>query len=418
MVNQLVVLGNGFDLAANLDSRYSDFFKERFEKILTKEDCLKELVHEIQFQRENNNGSIINFADQYLKKNYNYFKEECVNNFGSAKELQGVQLFDLIFLSVSYYINKNFVEWCDIEKVLLELFNVIYNPVNTINGINNDKEKSIDWSVEHTFSNFDFNNIKDKRRMIENIQTILPYSIYGNADLLLDELEKYEIIFSAFIRKHMKQNDYMSNSKKILKKIIPDKADVLSFNYSLDQIKTEKWENINNWNNIHGMADWNNPYIRNIVAKKTHNARLPRPLFGIDAHDLAKNIELDDPRYKFTKDFRTAYDNVNLLNSKLPDEISTLTIYGHSLGNCDYTYFKALFDQYDLQNKLNLEVYYAPGNDSYREDTIFKTQILIRKYERSLGEKGDGLLTKLGVQKRIQYKEGSKFPRKIITTNK
>ena len=46
------------------------------EKILTKKDCLKELVHEIQFQKENNNGSIINFADQYLKKNYNYSKEE------------------------------------------------------------------------------------------------------------------------------------------------------------------------------------------------------------------------------------------------------------------------------------------------------------------------------------------------------
>lgn len=96
----------------------------------------------------------------------------------------------------------------------------------------------------------------------------------------------------------------------------------------------------------------------------------------------------------------------------MPDDISTLTIYGHSLGNCDFTYFKALFDQYDLQNKLNLEVYYAPGDDSYREDTIFKTQVLIRKYEKTLGEKGDGLLTKLGVQKRIQYKEGLKFPRK------
>lgn len=93
--------------------------------------------------------------------------------------------------------------------------------MNTINGINSDedKEKSTDWGVVHTFLNFDFKDIKDKRQMIENIQTILPYSTYGNADLLLDELEKYEKIFSAFIRKHMMQNDYMSNSKEILKKL-------------------------------------------------------------------------------------------------------------------------------------------------------------------------------------------------------
>ena len=34
-VKQLVILGNGFDLACGLNSTYDEFFKERFEKVDT-----------------------------------------------------------------------------------------------------------------------------------------------------------------------------------------------------------------------------------------------------------------------------------------------------------------------------------------------------------------------------------------------
>lgn len=149
----------------------------------------------------------------------------------------------------------------------------------------------------------------------------------------------------------------------------------------------------------------------------TNGNSAPRPIFGIDNHNiLADNIE-NDPRIIFTKSFRIVNDNVN--NIRLRDALSNydlVTVYGHSLGRADYSYFETFFDKGDLYNSnVRLEFYYYSGEtEKDRMINAIKynkaVNNLLTYYGQTMGTlHGEDIVNKLTLEKRLTVKPNPNF---------
>ncbi|MDE7050466.1 MAG: bacteriophage abortive infection AbiH family protein [Lactobacillus sp.] len=83
---QLIVLGNGFDIACGLDSSYETFFKKRFA-----EANPQLIIDKLMKYKPNNHGSILNF-------NVYSLGEQKLNTFTYGFEAR-FNYFDLLFMA-------------------------------------------------------------------------------------------------------------------------------------------------------------------------------------------------------------------------------------------------------------------------------------------------------------------------------
>ncbi|MDY0278453.1 MAG: hypothetical protein RBQ97_10265, partial [Acholeplasma sp.] len=141
-------------------------------------------------------------------------------------------------------------------------------------------------------------------------------------------------------------------------------------------------------------------------------------IIGIDG----SFIESTDKYYQFTKTYRkieqfTRSDSKNIVDV-LDINIKRLIFYGHSLNEQDYSYFKSIFDFYNLygdkksNNNLHLVFYYSiyEGKDALtiKKDIFTSVIHLIHAYDKTYKsdhEMGNNLLHKLLIEKRIEIRE-------------
>lgn len=275
-----------------------------------------------------------------------------------------------------------------------------------------DVESNINSTIDYIFQNntdrvkgSDYDNLLNKLRI--KFGDELLFFLYG-------ELENFEFIFREYLISQKDEN-YLEGAKRKLMHISKNNnVDVLSFNYTLsnqdDYIKTlniEKWINIHGYLGAISNGEWN--YV-NIL-----------PIIGIDSANIK---DISDPKYLFTKTYRTLLRKTTS-QQKLPDAVNSIIFYGHSLSFSDYSYFESLFDMYDLYNSnLILKFYYGtfnlynlPTNSTERlqlaqknleiqQNSVDQIMHLIMHYGATLHDNhGNNLYSKLILEGRLILEE-------------
>lgn len=427
-LNELLIIGNGFDLQCKLKTKYTDFFSKKYgidfltEKYIEKFpeqtviqckqkaidffiNVFKEKLYNLNVEKfiqsnSDSYGYLINYFKQIFRQNFSDFEPTLTN-------------WDIIFIS-SYVLmsNSDKFQWVDIEKMIFKTVTIVFK---------NKKE---------IFSNSEFPNDQAQMKFINIVQ----YCFKDNKDLstsMLDSLKKFEKSFALYIKNliYKSKDHYFKRSEKLLKYLTSSyneeivHLDVINFNYSLDEnivnqmIHEKRFSNItfNSWTNIHGVASWNDSYTRSQINKLHSNyKRLAPPIFGIDWHDISdttNDIDFNDPRIIFTKSFRLIDNQVNNMRDKkhqFQKNINKIIFFGHSLGHADYSYFESLFDIYNIyDSNIELNFYYKKGSSDFldrlsAQKTLEEIIKLLTSYgQTSTNQHGENIVNKLLLEQRL-----------------
>ena len=240
-------------------------------------------------------------------------------------------------------------------------------------------------------------------------------------EMFLEELNRFEEDFGVYLRKavdlvNKDGGRYNSHAELLYRRIgkydclVPiarQRNSVVSFNYTtplLESVDDEVMSSLYIEQNVHGT-------LPNSVPQRDLLGNLNPPIniiFGIDGYEAPKGNRVQ----RFTKTAR----KLSLPRQELPnrmrgrrmfdplyegESIQAVKVYGHSLGEADYSYFHALFDQIDLyESDTVLYFLYSTGHKTSPE----AVGDLLNRYGESLRPKAHGknLLHKLMMEDRIR----------------
>lgn len=375
----LLVLGNGFDLQCGLNTTYDNFFNLKFGIILTAQihweylkniskinveykDTLyeqKRAAKKYFRQRlSKNNDSINTLVKTYVEKFSNELKElkqidaqdtnltkriDFLNDeFEDFTINNKTNSWESIALAAFAFIkNDSPIMWSDVERMIYEVItwilkgrkqsdaqlqkedDLVNHKFYTVSTDALDKNANTNFIVFFNGYSFENDAALNKPPYQSIFRKIIEkefYDPYESSDILankmLDELVKFESIFSNFINqqtglnyeKDTKTINYYQRATKLVRSLIYPNGymnediitiiDILNFNYTFDVrfkipfLKSiglkERWQ-INSWNNIHGVACWNSDIAQQQYSQLFKNnelENLPAPIFGVDNHEI------------------------------------------------------------------------------------------------------------------------------------
>lgn len=373
-MKRLLILGNGFDLQAGLKTTYNDFFVSSEKPLLEK------------WIKDSNSveGNQISLISLLLYNSY-YRKPD---KFTDIMTLYPYQVNYQSEYVEALGLDNNVENWMDIEGFLARII----------------KGKGFAILEKLFKKNFSFRDSSnegickndDVQFLIRNAMVHKKYFYEPTfQQFVINEIKIFETRFADYIKRQLDENkNYVKNARKILTAIIPSTADdisIINFNYT--QIEKRMFESFGNKKifNVHGTIE-NNPII------------------GIDPGDT-----LEEKTIQFTKTFRKL---VGQKVSRALEKYDEIIIYGHSLGEQDYSYFHSIFDFVDLYHgNTNVIFYYSDNyikdNDeaelnnkrnNHRIAMAKSLFALIKKYGETLDNKGNGknLVHKLLLEGRLQ----------------
>lgn len=393
---QLLIIGNGFDLACGLKSKYTDFFdwipeetyRDNFWYYIL--DCL----------RNRNLLESENWADIELQI-FNQLKNiEILYKDNFIHRLDKESDFDYIGYINNYSMHRR----DDVIKdsVTPESLEITYWGLVKTKKQGTDIPKSIEQALSYLF--------KHLKKLEQDFCVFLSEQINKEKDTMFSKTISQNDFESEY-------NNYFTCSIKLLNHILkayhPNKYkisnsqdkqtetykfhasnDILSFNYTLP---VQSY----NWSNIHGSLE-----CENII-------------FGINYDSLFSHFS--NPPIQFSKSYRTL-ENSLLSNIRLSKDIKNILFYGHGLGEADYPYFQSIFDSIDLYHGNTRLIFFWDAYDENRKLELHKEMLkkvvnLIEKYGQTFSNKDHGrnLLTKLKIENRILIKEI--FPKEIFKQN-
>ena len=399
-IKQLLIIGNGFDLACGLKSSYKDFF-DNYLKSISSTDS--KMYWEKYFQNMsylNSSNDDYTWTDietqiftqlqnvefiienELLKNRFYENKDELVRKIeislnGSNSNLN----FDSLLQT--FYLLKSVFEYYMIGNQLT---------LNTaLNKIKTDLLK-----LEDHFSSYLTNEIQNANSKIETNNEIATNVFTENSYFI-----KSRILFATLLLFYMNVNETpffvpplerlqeTSDSNfisyyldvQILSKFNIVENYVLSFNYT----KPVPFPNLRN---IHGnLNNWN-------------------IIFGID-YDKVNTFFSNQPT-QFTKSYRILENKLNS-DMTIPSDLNKILFYGHGLGEADYSYFQTIFDTVDLYHgNTKLIFFWNNFNDKDQYNIqVERVTNLIEKYGQTFTNKDHGrnLFTKLLLENRIIFEQ-------------
>lgn len=394
---QLIILGNGFDLASGLDTSYNSFInwvlnKNYFEKTSVEEELGK--IDSIYFEYYDGDG-----ASEKTSKNQDSLPPEYKLN-----------IWYLLFIHSSLSEDPN---WCDIEY---QMYNYLVE--GHLLTINSDFEKMPNKKEVIDFQKLIKVLTYFKRQINTDDPSSLGKYFYDSLNELESDFEHFLFEEAGYCKEEMSAAYMVGNGANglldfIVKQDMTKETpfNLLTFNY------TDPWDKRWAVEVIENIDDMISPDKVLMVHGKAINRsdKGKRLIFGIDN----LNVEPSDPNYRFTKTYRTL-----ILNSSKPvytrstiyePQVNIIKFYGHSLCAADYSYFQQMFDFYDLYKNNDLKLYFYFSNWSgsgITDDDMLQLRVnevtnLIGIYGSTLDNKhhGKNLLTKLQQTGRIVIKQ-------------
>ena len=397
---QLLIIGNGFDLACDLKSSYKDFFDNYLKSISStnskmyweryfqnmsylnssKDDySWTDIETQIFIQLQNvefliknellnnkfyeNKDDLINEIEIYLNKsNSNLKLDSLLSTFYLLRSV-----FENYLIGNSLKLNTTLDK---IKKDLLKLENHFTSYLT--NEIQNANSK-IETNNEIATTIFTENSYFIKSRILF-ASLLLFYMNINKTPFFVPTLEKLQetadsdLIINTLDVSYLSEFDMVENY-------------VLSFNY------TQPFQ-FPNLRNIHG-----NLYDKNII-------------FGID-YDKVNSYFSNQPT-QFTKSYRILENKLNS-DMVIPSDINKILFYGHGLGEADYSYFQAVFDTVDLYHGNTQLVFFWNNfnNEDQYNIQVERVTNLIEKYGQTFSNKDHGrnLFTKLLLENRIIFEQ-------------
>lgn len=353
---KLLVLGNGFDIHCELNSKFDDFFST----------CLKKENHFLSQKIRSNIWYLL-----FYFRFYNGLKESIVPKLDNDNPLwMNVEEF------ISNVVNNNIV------GAHGSLLHVIQNVIS-------NKDGGIKNLYEQYYILFDSN-----QDIIDEITSAVRYKLGNKTNVslysyLLDELKNFELDFASFLDSQIKNNkNYRIAANKTVDGILNEhECFIMDFNYTGYLLHYPCLS-------VHGSLNEHNPII------------------GIDSKFVQeKNVK------RFTKAWRKICIPYGKL--QIPRNVDEIIFYGHSLGQQDYSYFHSLFKYYDVYNsEIKLTFLYSDHvfknsvpdeleNTKNKEKYIDAIYDLFGNYVSSVMTKSDAdaVTTKIQLENRLLVAE-------------
>ena len=364
----LLIIGNGFDLHCNLHSKFSNFMET---KVLQENYAFYKPF--LLFKKHNIWYYLLTFTF--------YYKD--LNHFFIFKD------------------NRD-PKWMDVEEYIKDLL----CEKNTVYTWMNDLFLKLKTNSVNSEALFPFYRGNECKQVIAEYLDGIVMKYNNLIDLMFEELTKFENDFAEYLKEQTKNTEYYSLAKKTL--------DSFKFDKSYDELYV--WS----FNYTNPVYDYDNCLFQNIHG--TLDDANNRIIIGIDQNELSKE-DLDENKgiIRFTKAWKKL-KYIGPVNS-LPDKnrINYISIYGHSLGKQDYSYFHSIFNYYDIINNQSIKIifYFSDyvkdknGNYDYEKnkknqldyvDSIFR---LLLDYASNSIEENESrtLITRLLLERRIMIQE-------------
>lgn len=401
-IKQLIILGNGFDLAAELPTTYKLFLTSKLNNINygaydVEQEIIKTKVNE-EMSAKSERREVKSIAPLIFtlvaEQLDNYFQDitfetttpDISRRLGISEQLadansqineaisfikhlneNGLSLWEIIFLTNSEYNDDDQIyNWQDIESEISNLIRSIRSTETNENFLKRIKRLP---SMKFTYSD----DILSREVFITYLFYIGTEKINAKTteneliSLLATELAIFENSFRDYLIGFQKKETYKINSANLLRKITGDQGlnfNLLNFNYTqpelnLQQKKDEGENSIWNSKNVHGVASKDSEII-----------------FGI----TNTNIDANRPDYSLTKAYRTMRNRNNPQKTLFNKGIKRIKFYGHSFGEADYGYFFEIFNDVELLNlDVKLEFYYSIYDEDSAEHILMSQKLSVAK---------------------------------------
>lgn len=384
-MEELYILGNGFDLYLELKTRYEDYFNSR----KLDENFFKKL-------------------ENIYKKNYQYGKNNkgkkvlvIVDNIGLRTEIEELynkyKIENLFYLYLSFLKKEN-LNWNEVESNIKKF--IIYT--------NESLKKTVENILENAVMNklyfyilvskiIILKKIDEIKNENENKRNDEEKREFNYLDFMMEQLNSFEKDFGNYIGSLELKEENKNRLINIFRTTCRKK--IINFNYSIflqnliDRYKDIAFSEIEIARRIKSIES-----IVNI------HGDFKNPIFGIDSHNSKEQFQ------NFTKTSRILNnDTVGNFELPKPEKLGTINFFGHSLSEADYSYFQSLFDYYDIYSsniKLNFMYSEYDKNDLTRakRETHNNVVKLMKNYGEKLEnkDKGKNLLHKLLIENRIK----------------
>lgn len=392
-IKQLLIIGNGFDLACGLKSKYTDFFysipKKEYENNFWY--YIFDRLRDSALKHSNNWADIELQILNQLKNLEFLYKDNFIQKIDNHHD---TLTFIKIFL-------ERLQDNTNIDSLDPESLNITYEGISITKNESSPIPQSIELAqnfvlehlhnLEKDFCTFLSNQINEERNKNDE-QTISKIEIdnyFSRSIKLLNH------IFRSYY-KSTPSSEVTTFSNKTTNPIAMFHLlnDILSFNYTTH---VQSY----NWCSIHGSLE-----TENII-------------FGINYDSLISHFT--NPPIQFSKSYRIL-ENSLLSNIRLSKDIKNILFYGHGLSEADYAYFQSIFDSVDLYHGNTRIIFFWDAYDEDKKLELHKEMLnkvvnLIEKYGQTFSNKDHGrnLLTKLKIENRILIKEI--FPKEIFKQN-
>ncbi|MBW3091478.1 hypothetical protein KIH79_00620 [Bifidobacterium sp. 82T10] len=398
---QIIVLGNGFDLAQQIPSSYPDFFLYRYREYRESDGSVPHLLQKL-----------------------------------SDKPFGGICIWDYLF-AFWHDSDKELKEWKDVETAIGEWVigegqisfadAIGYWKVTSTRDTSRQRD---DWpaDVQHVYTmvknrlryKVDFSVLADLADSTDKEEA----QIKKKEEALVKFKESVLGIFASEL--HVIEDSFANYLDAVVKErpTYDDGCDVTYKNIAKaggTEVPLEEQSNaILSFNYTVPMALVNDPsvyYIRNV------HGDLPRRedeilsgyeyhvVFGIDGQSCMNQPGV----YQFTKTARVltlrrqhildAMRNKTLFDAQNNgDGIAEVKVFGHSLGEADYSYFQSLFDLIDLYGGKTRLTFCGTGDYPVNPDAVIR---LMTKYGETIVPEAHGknLLHKLLLEDRLKIDE-------------
>lgn len=361
--HSLLIIGNGFDLNCQIPSSFEDFFKQ-----------------------------VNNFNNfWYLLFSFAFSNDD----YGGEIVVEPIKSKDILWMDVESFIKKIMLSKTPKNNFFrsLELRHGVYDYISLFSLL-----------FENRFDRSFYNEHEQIRAIKDFFRCkFQEYDETGDkfdmVDYFYDELVKFEDDFCKYINKISANVSYHNKSKGLFSLLVGGGAcDILSFNYTSPKTPENNGFNCNSFNHVHG------------------NVNRGEIIIGYDSSDLFNNI---GKRVRLSKLYQKLFSNLESFKLPEKEEVNCIKIYGHSLGDQDYSYFHSIFDYYDISknDRISLEFCYTPyqdnekDNEKIRINYVSSVYRLLNKYSKTFNnanDKIDTLANQLLLENRLKIRIISK----------